>query len=265
MSAVYPASTITSRSLSSSARFSSVAIASSPYGSPPVYPALCREYASSMNRTPPRAESTSLFVLMAVDPRCSPTRSARCASITSGRTSSPRAAKIRPRIRATVVFPVPGGPVNTKCRAGGCDVSPCRSRSLATRSWAAIARTCCLTGSRPISSSSSASALSRVGVSSYPRSRDVSSPNALDRSGPLIVISSSAVGSPSVPITRTSLACPAFSSRVRMNRPLPSSSVIRRRPTSSSKCRNTGRASGPSASPFPYTCNSASDKSSSGE
>ena len=34
------------------------------------------------------------------------------------------------------------------------------------RSWAAIARTCCLTGSRPTSSSSSAMADSRVGVSS---------------------------------------------------------------------------------------------------
>src|ERR1700744_2436599 len=72
-----------------------------------------------MNSTPPSAESTSLLVLIAVEPRCSPTRSARCASTTSGRTSKPRAAKIRPRIRATVVLPVPGGPVKTKWRAGG--------------------------------------------------------------------------------------------------------------------------------------------------
>src|ERR1022692_2836171 len=77
-----------------------------------------------MNSTPPSAESISLLVLIAVEPRCSPTRSARCASTTSGRTSSPSAAKIRPRILATVVFPVPGGPVNTKCRAGGWLASP---------------------------------------------------------------------------------------------------------------------------------------------
>ena len=70
-----------------------------------------------MNSTPPSAESTSLLVLIAVAPRCSPTRSARCASTTAGRASRPRAAKIRPRIRATVVLPVPGGPVKTKCRA----------------------------------------------------------------------------------------------------------------------------------------------------
>src|SRR6266702_718158 len=63
-----------------------------------------------MNRTPPSAESISFPVLIAVEPRCSPTRSARCASITSGRTSSPRAVKMRPRILATVVLPVPGGP-----------------------------------------------------------------------------------------------------------------------------------------------------------
>src|SRR5690348_14886047 len=99
-----------------------------------------------MNSTPPMAESMSLFVLIAVEPRCSATRSARCASITSGRTSRPSAAKIRPRMRATVVLPVPGGPVNTKCLVGGWLVRPWRSRSLATRSWAAIARTCSLTG-----------------------------------------------------------------------------------------------------------------------
>src|SRR5882757_7328093 len=64
-----------------------------------------------MNRTPPSAESISFPVLIAVEPRCSPTRSARCASTTSGRTSRPSAAKIRPRILATVVLPVPGGPV----------------------------------------------------------------------------------------------------------------------------------------------------------
>src|SRR6202035_2292279 len=69
-----------------------------------------------MNSTPPSAESTSRFVLIAVEPRCSPTRSARCASTTSGRTSNPSAAKIRPRIRATVVFPVPGGPVEHEVR-----------------------------------------------------------------------------------------------------------------------------------------------------
>ncbi len=117
-----------------------------------------------MNRTPPSAESISFPVLIAVEPRCSPTRSARCASITSGRTSSPRAVKMRPRILATVVLPVPGGPVNTKCRTGGWLDSPCRSRSRATLSWAAISCTCRLTGSRPTSSSSSASALSRVGA-----------------------------------------------------------------------------------------------------
>ena len=119
-----------------------------------------------MNSTPPMAESMSLLVLIAVEPRYSPTRSARCASTTSGRTSSPNAAKIRPRMRATVVLPVPGGPVNTKCLAGGWLVSPCVSRSLATRNCAAIDRTCCFTGSRPTSSSSSAIAPSTVGVSS---------------------------------------------------------------------------------------------------
>ena len=118
-----------------------------------------------MNSTPPSAESTSLLVLIAVEPRCSPTRSARCASTTLGRTSSPSAAKIRPRIRATVVLPVPGGPVKTKCLAGGWLVRPCASRSRATRSCAVISCTWRLTGSRPISASSSASALSSVGVS----------------------------------------------------------------------------------------------------
>src|ERR1700735_1503907 len=100
-----------------------------------------------MNSTPPSAESISLLVLIAVDPRCSPTRSARCASTTSGRTSRPRAEKMRPRIRATVVLPVPGGPVNTKCRTGAWLASPCRSRIRATRSWAAISWTWRLTGS----------------------------------------------------------------------------------------------------------------------
>ena len=38
-----------------------------------------------MNSTPPSAESTSSLVLIAVAPRYSPTRSARCASTTSGR------------------------------------------------------------------------------------------------------------------------------------------------------------------------------------
>ena len=119
-----------------------------------------------MNSTPPMAESISLPVLIAVEPRCSPTRSARCASITSGLTSSPCAAKMRPRMRDTVVLPVPGGPVKTKCLAGGWLLSECWVRIFATRSCAAIARTCCLTGSSPISQSSSASAASTVGVSS---------------------------------------------------------------------------------------------------
>ena len=65
-----------------------------------------------------------------------------------------------------MVFPVPGGPLNTKCLVGGWLVSPWVSRSLATRSCAAMARTCCFTGSRPTSSSSSAIAPSTVGVSS---------------------------------------------------------------------------------------------------
>ena len=70
---------------------------------------------------------------------------------------------MRPTIRATVVLPVPGGPANTKCRICGGLGSPCRSRILATRSWAAIACTCRLTGSSPTIRSRSASASSRVG------------------------------------------------------------------------------------------------------
>src|SRR4051794_25712054 len=72
-----------------------------------------------MNSTPPSARSTSSLVLIAVAPRCWPTRSARPASTTSGRDSSPRAANMRPSTRATVVLPVPGGPTKTKCRICG--------------------------------------------------------------------------------------------------------------------------------------------------
>jgi hypothetical protein len=62
--------------------------------------------------------------------------------------------------RATVVFPVPGGPRNTKCRIGRSVVIPATVRRRAASMEAAMERTCSLTDVSPIIASSSAIASS---------------------------------------------------------------------------------------------------------
>ena len=93
-----------------------------------------------MNRTPPSALFTSSFVLMAVAPRYSPTRSARCASTTTGVSSRPKAKKIFATTRATEVFPVPGGPRKTKCCMGFSAPYPAITRRRAASTDAVICR-----------------------------------------------------------------------------------------------------------------------------
>ena len=83
-------------------------------------------------------------------------------------------------------------------------------------------------------------------------------------SAPCRVTSSAPLGSPGPAITRTSRCCPALASRLRTNRPLPSSSASRRRPISSKIRRSTGRASGSSSSPLAWTARSASAARSAG-
>ncbi len=58
---------------------------------------------------------------------------------------------------ATVVLPVPGLPVKLMCRVGACEERPNFERTRSTRRSAAISRMRCLTGARPMSSSSSCS------------------------------------------------------------------------------------------------------------
>src|SRR3954452_12924953 len=58
-------------------------------------------------------------------------------------------------MRATVVFPVPGGPVNTRCRPGFTAFSPAFSRSVFACTTAMILRTWAFTFPSPVSASSS--------------------------------------------------------------------------------------------------------------
>mmetsp|Transcript_11588 Transcript_11588/g.38124 ORF Transcript_11588/g.38124 Transcript_11588/m.38124 type:complete len:218 (+) Transcript_11588:440-1093(+) len=117
------------------------------------------EYASSIKRTPPRALLTTACVLSAVCPEYPATSAARSASISWPVRSTPRAWSTRARMRATVVFPVPGFPEKAQLRtprsAGG---RPWRLRSCSSASCACRARTCSLTERSPTTRESSSSA-----------------------------------------------------------------------------------------------------------
>lgn len=94
ISVVYPATITTTASRWSSISFTRVSIASLPKSRPESSGESA--YASSMNRTPPRARSNASWVRMAVEPMCSPTRSTRETSTRWPRSSTPRAARISP-------------------------------------------------------------------------------------------------------------------------------------------------------------------------
>ena len=81
-----------------------------------------------MNSTPPMAMLNASVVLMAVPPTTAATRSGRATSTSWPVLSTPRAARMRPYSRATVVFPVPGEPANTRCLLIGGDGRPAAAR-----------------------------------------------------------------------------------------------------------------------------------------
>ena len=79
----------------------------------------------------------------------------------------PSARKMRATMRATVVLPVPGLPVNTMCSERGAAGSPCARRAASTFSLLTIFRISAFTPSRPTSASRSSSAFLSSASASY--------------------------------------------------------------------------------------------------
>ena len=96
----------------SSMPLTNASIASNPKGSPASRQS---EYASSINKTPPRALLITLFVFCAVSPRYCPTRSALVTSFKCPEERTPIDFRNWATILAIVVLPVPGFPVNIIC------------------------------------------------------------------------------------------------------------------------------------------------------
>ena len=147
---VYPATMTMKSSLWSSIALRMVSIASCPKLS-----SFCeRAYASSMKRTPPRADLITSWVFKAVCPTYPATRPERSTSTSCPFDSTPMFLYILARMRATVVLPVPGLPVKTRCMETGTDFSPFSFLIMASFAKSAISRTSCFIAVSPTSLSS---------------------------------------------------------------------------------------------------------------
>src|SRR5690606_40296309 len=85
-------------------------------------------------------------------PMYCPTRSSRVTVTTVFLRTHPNRCRMSAMRTATVVLPVPGLPVKHICMLGCSDSIPTCARALATSRNAAISRTRCLTGARPMRS-----------------------------------------------------------------------------------------------------------------
>ncbi len=127
---------------------------------------LHKEYASSINSTPPMASRILSRILIAVCPKYSPTTSLLVHSTICPLLSTPSSLYMRPIRRATVVLPVPALPLNTRCSDGElCAGSPRSFLSWLTRILAAICLTCSLTDVSPVRESSCSIRSARLSVS----------------------------------------------------------------------------------------------------
>mmetsp|Transcript_4967 Transcript_4967/g.20260 ORF Transcript_4967/g.20260 Transcript_4967/m.20260 type:complete len:250 (-) Transcript_4967:1529-2278(-) len=109
-----------------------------------------REYASSMNRTPPKACCTTALVFRAVCPEYPATSVERSASRRCPRRSTPSDLKRFATIRATVVLPVPGFPAKIMCKTPPpVEGSPAATRSFSTESCALSENINCFTLDNP--------------------------------------------------------------------------------------------------------------------
>mmetsp|Transcript_9629 Transcript_9629/g.24920 ORF Transcript_9629/g.24920 Transcript_9629/m.24920 type:complete len:232 (+) Transcript_9629:694-1389(+) len=168
-------------------------------------------YASSMMSTPPRADSTTARVLMAVCPAYPATKEPRSASTTWPRRSMRSDLSRLATMRAIVVLPVPGFPTNSMCSDCSPPLgSPASFRSRFTCNCAARERMNDFASARPITSSSRAST-SPI---------DCSLAESSKKSGSVSVTSRSRE---TVPIAKTRSVCRliACSTRLRTSRPLP--------------------------------------------
>ena len=86
-----------------------------------------KEYASSINRTPPKADSRISLVFIAVCPTYPATRSLLDTSINFFWLIIPFWYRTSPIILATVVFPVPGFPRKRECKVKSLFSCPCSS------------------------------------------------------------------------------------------------------------------------------------------
>src|SRR5918993_3721301 len=109
-----------------------------------------------MNRTPSSARLIARSVLIAVWPMYWPTSEARSTSTRWPFSSSPIAPYISASSRATVVLPVPGLPLNTRCWLVATSGRSCSFRRACTWRKARSPCTCSFTLSSPTSPSSSA-------------------------------------------------------------------------------------------------------------
>src|SRR5262245_3327775 len=109
-----------------------------------------------MKRTPSSARRMARSVLIAVRPTYWPTSPARSTSTRWPRRRRPIERYICASRRATVVLPVPGLPMKTRCWVVATSGRPCSLRRACTSRNATSVRTCSLTVSSPTSESSSA-------------------------------------------------------------------------------------------------------------
>mmetsp|Transcript_54780 Transcript_54780/g.108713 ORF Transcript_54780/g.108713 Transcript_54780/m.108713 type:complete len:260 (-) Transcript_54780:376-1155(-) len=156
ISAGYPASTTTNSSRLSSTNLMRVSSASLPNES---LASFTSAYASSTNSMPPTADSTTSCVLMAVCPTNGATIPDRSVSTKWPRFKYPSPCSSSAIMRAMVVLPVPGLPLNTMCIVA-FTLAPCTPAIFffsASCSCATRLRTCFFTPARPITASSFAS------------------------------------------------------------------------------------------------------------
>ena len=115
----------TKSSLLSSIPLTKASIASNPKAS---FLSRHKEYASSINKTPPTAPLITSVVFTAVCPAYCPTKSALVTSHRCPDERTPIAFKYFATIRAMVVFPVPGFPTKIICMEISDFLSPFPSR-----------------------------------------------------------------------------------------------------------------------------------------
>ena len=106
------------------------------------------------------------LVFGAVWPIYCPTSSSRVTDTTWPRRTKPSLCRMLAIRSATVVFPVPGFPVNDICSVGASDANPMRLRIRSIRSSDAISRIRVFTGFKPISSRSSCARISSMPTAS---------------------------------------------------------------------------------------------------